>query len=200
MFGGMYLMTAGVALMPFLFSLQDAGASPQSQASAEVDAARLVAKGTPVEIAIDTDLDSKANKPGDWFPIRLIDDLTDADGAVLIPAGTKGQGQIVHAAKARGGGKAGELIANARYLTCGNAKIPLGYLKLSMSGVSRAGTATRVSAVAGLTGGVAAFIITGGQVHVPAGTQAQAKVTADTALTDADRAACLTAPSPSGGS
>lgn len=155
---------------------------------------------------IDGILDSKESKPGDWFPIHLARDLTDGGGAVLLPAGTRGQGQVVHAAKAGFGGKAGELIVNARYLQCGTTRVPLGHFNFAEAGKDRSRTAGAVSsAAAGAlsapiagAGALVAFMIQGGQVHVPVGTLAMAKVTADTAMTDGERASCLSAPNSNG--
>lgn len=202
-FGGMHLVTAGVALLPLFFSLQDSAASPQSQAAVQADATRLIAKGTAVEIEITAPVGSVLTKPGDFFPIRTVAPIAGSDGAILVPVGTEGVGQVVHAAKAGFGGKPGELIVNARYLQCGDTRVPLGHFNFLVTGADNSKSAALVnSGVAGASAlaplaGVAVivpFMIKGGEVVVPAGTHALAKVTADTAMTDAASASCLAAP------
>lgn len=195
----------GVIASLTLFA-QDVVAPQPLQTAPPESADVTVTKGTQLDLIIDAPLDSKDSKPGDWFPIHLAVDLTDADGHVLLPAGTMGQGQVVHAAKAGFGGKAGELIVNARYLQCGATRVPLGHFNFAEAGKDRSRTAGTVSAasagalsvpVAG-AGALIAFMIQGGQVHVPAGTPALAKITADTVMTDGDRASCLSTPNSNG--
>ena len=53
------------------------------------------------------------------------------DGKEVIPAGTTGQGQIVHAAKSGWGGKAGELIVAVRYIDYNGVHIPLRRFRIN---------------------------------------------------------------------
>ena len=53
-----------------------------------------------------------------------------ADLGYVVPAGTRGRGWVIHADKARFGGKAGELLLGARYLKLGDVEIPLRSMKL----------------------------------------------------------------------
>src|SRR6478672_2581342 len=54
---------------------------------------------TVVEIEIVDDVNSKTAHPGDHFALRLAEPLA-LNGRVVLPAGTSGVGEVVHAAKA----------------------------------------------------------------------------------------------------
>lgn len=134
---------------------------------------------TVVDIDILDNLDSKSSKPGDFFKIRLAEPIL-IDGRTLVPAGTEGVGQVVHAAKARAAGKAGELILAARYLDFRGTQLKLRSFRYgSSTGKSNVDTA----AVVGMA--VASplmLVITGGEIKVPAGTRANAKTAFETVL------------------
>lgn len=131
---------------------------------------------TPVFLTVDEPLASDQVAIGQYFKLSLRQPLEIAAG-VSIPAGTKGIGQVVHAAKSRAMGKAGELVLAARHLDFQGARIPLRSLRYgSGQGKDNAETA----AIVGIA--VSALItpfITGGEVRIPAGTEVWAKVAAD---------------------
>lgn len=137
----------------------------------------MLAKDTILDLQIDREIASQVSKPGERFPISLTEPLM-RDGIVVLPAGLTGEGEVIHAAKARWGGKAGELIINARFLQCGPTQVPLGKLRFFAPGESRVGTAFAASMA--LT--PAMFFISGGNATLPRGAKVQAKVTADVAL------------------
>lgn len=129
---------------------------------------------TIVDFEIVDPLSSKTSVADQMFAIRLVDPVA-IDGATLLPAGTMGQGQIVHAAKARALGKAGELILAARYFSCGEARIALRGFHLGHSGKNKA---TELNAAIAVIGAVAAplMFVSGGESLVPAGTRATARL------------------------
>jgi hypothetical protein len=137
-----------------------------------------LADGTLVEIATDTLVTSATAQRQDRFPIRLTQPIT-VDGRVAVPAGTMGEGQVVHAEKARGGGRAGELILAARFLTVGDQRVALrGFRFGAMTGEGQGAAAMVALVVAGpLT-----FLVRGGNIEVPAGTLATARVAGATTL------------------
>jgi len=126
---------------------------------------------TIVEIEITQPLTSHTSHPDDLFPIRLAAPIV-LDGDTVVAAGLAGQGQVIHAARAGGLGKAGELVITARYLLCGSTRLPLRSFHFDAAGTSRAGAALAVSAVVPLSG----LLLKGGEVVVPAGTRATAKL------------------------
>jgi hypothetical protein len=127
---------------------------------------------TPVDIEILTALNSKTSKMGEFFDIRLAEPVI-LDGKIVIPAGAVGKGEVIHAAKARAAGKAGELILAARYIEDRGQKIRLRSFKFGEStGISNRDRALIAGALIAVP---MTLLISGGNVNVPAGTRAQAK-------------------------
>lgn len=148
-----------------------------------------VAAMTMVEIEFAETVSSKTSHIGDHFRIRLAEPLI-VDGHIVAPAGTAGVGEVVHAAKARAMGKAGELILAARYLELNGQHIPLRTLRYGRSQGKDPSTAigvgNMVAAAVMPIASVAAFFISGGEVNIPAGTRANAKVAAESHVPPAD--------------
>jgi len=136
----------------------------------------VLAKLTPVFLTIDEPLDSDKSTIGQRFKLSLRQPL-EISKSVIIPAGTTGIGEVVHAAKSRAMGKAGELVLAARYLDYQGNRIPLRSLRYGKGqGKDNVDTAAIVGIV------VSAWItpfITGGEVRIPAGADVWAKVAAD---------------------
>jgi hypothetical protein len=132
---------------------------------------------TPVAIAIVEPLNSKTSIIGQSFDIRLVEPIM-IDGQIIVPSGTMGKGEVIHAAKARAAGKAGELIIAARYLDYQGTRLPLRSLKYGAdtTGRNNVGTATVVGFAVATP---LILIITGGQVDIPAGMPAVAKLASD---------------------
>ncbi|HEY7811337.1 MAG TPA: hypothetical protein VIA98_13280 [Allosphingosinicella sp.] len=165
---------------------QEAAGAAASEAAPAGDApCCAVAALTPIEIEIGEDLSSKSSKARDSFRFTLAEPLMSGD-QLVAPAGTPGVGEVVHAAKAGIGGKGGELILAARYLEIGDTKLPLRSLKYGRSqGKDSSGTVGMASSVAAAVVPVASvvgFMISGGEVRIPQGTRATAKVAAETLL------------------
>ena len=131
---------------------------------------------TPVFLSIDEPLESDKTAIGQYFKLSLRQPL-EIGGGITIPAGTNGTGQVIHAAKSRAMGKAGELVLAARHLDFDGRRISLRSLRYgSGQGKDNAQTA----AIVGIA--VSALItpfITGGEVRIPAGTDVWAKVAVD---------------------
>ena len=149
---------------------------------------------TPVRLAITSPLASNTVSTGQTFSFALSEPIL-LDGGRSIPAGTPGQGEIVHAAHSGMAGKAGELVLAARYLDYHGVRIPLRSMRFGKGGKDQTGTANAVALGAALVApvaGIFALAITGGEVRIPIGAIAEAKISADTQI-DASR---LAAPSP----
>lgn len=128
----------------------------------------------PVDIEIAEPVGSNISRIDDMFAIRIGAPVMH-DGKVLIASGVLGRGQVVHAAKSTGLGKAGELILAARYIDCGTLRIPLRGLRFDAAGTDRAGQIHTAIVVAGMIAAPLAFI-KGGAALVPVGTHATAKL------------------------
>jgi hypothetical protein len=130
-----------------------------------------VPANTPVSFDILDPISSKTAKIDEMFTIRTTAPVI-IDGKAVIPAGALGQGQIVHAARARAMGKAGELILAARYIDCGDVHVTLRGFHLDRAGMDRAGTAL----VASMVFTPAGFFVVGGESTVMAGSHANARL------------------------
>lgn len=134
---------------------------------------------TPVVFEFVTALDSKTSKIDETFPIRLLRPIL-VDGQVAVAEGTMGMGQVVHAAKAGFGGRAGELIVAVRYLDHRGVHIPLRRFRMGEPemGEDRRGTAFGVGMAVPLGG----FLVRGGEKEILPGTRGNAIVSADTEI------------------
>lgn len=130
-----------------------------------------IAEGTPVLLELLDPVSSATAKRGDQFRLRLVGDIVSED-RVIVPAGTEGVGEVIHADASRGGGKPGELSLAARYLQQQAQTISLRGLKLGGHGKDTIRAAT--AAAAGI--GPFALFIHGKEIEIPSGTQATAKL------------------------
>jgi hypothetical protein len=164
-------------------------AQDQPPAAPSAPSCCTVPARTTIEIEILDTITSRDNSNGQSFRFRLAAPLM-ADGHILIPAGTEGVGEVVHAARARAMGKAGELILAARYLKHGEARIPLRTLRFGRNqGRDNSGTVNTIAvASAGVAPviGMVGYLIAGGEVRVPAGTLATAQTATELVLAPAD--------------
>lgn len=136
---------------------------------------------TPISLVIDADLGSKISTTGQTFSLHLAEPLV-IDGQEILAAGTTGQGEVVHAKKAGGGGAPGELVLAARFLTVGERTVRLRSMRVALAGKDKMGTVNTINAVAAGTVPVVGFIgfaINGHDVVYPKGTIAAAKIAQD---------------------
>ena len=141
-----------------------------------------IAKMTPVVIEILDPLGSKTSQSLESFRIRLAEPIM-VDGTELVPAGAEGMGEVVHAKKAGGMGAAGELVLAARYLTVDGRELRLRSMELleAVEGKDRMGTVHTLniaSAASPLPIGLIGFFVGGGNIEIPAGALASAKLAA----------------------
>jgi hypothetical protein len=125
---------------------------------------------TPVPIRIEEEIASNRHKPGHRFRIVVAEAVKVGD-AVVIPAGSVGEGEVIHAAKSGAGGKAGELILAARHVRVGDVEVRLRSFALGAVGKDRSEGALATSFVAGPF----AMFVKGGAIVVPAETIGMAK-------------------------
>ncbi len=180
-------MGAANILLSIMLSVAEPGAvaaqdveTPQTDQAVPSDAVSLPAFSI-VELEIAEPLNSKTSKIGQFFDIRLAAPIM-LDGKQLVPAGAIGQGEVIHAAKARAGGKAGELILAARYIEHDGQRIALRSFKFGVSGTGRNNTHEALAAGT-IIATPLVLLITGGNVDVPAGTLAHAKTATDNIFT-----------------
>ena len=148
-----------------------------------------IAANTVVDIEIAEPLSSKTAAIDATFPIRLVAPIV-VDGREVVPAGTGGIGQVIHAAKSGGGGKAGELLLAARYLDLNGVRVPLRRFRLGASGAQKGDEAFALGFVVPF----GQLLVKGKEIEFPAGTRANALVAADTELPAPPAGAGDTAP------
>ena len=133
----------------------------------------VVPEGTFVDLEFLAPIGSATVSRSDAFQFVLAHPLA-VDGRIVVPAGTAGHGEVVHAEPSRGGGKPGELLLAARYLELGDERIPLRGMKMGLAGRDRT---TAVMATSMVIGPFAHFI-RGREIEIPAGSRAYARVAA----------------------
>lgn len=93
---------------------------------------------TPVRLAITNPMNSNQAYPGQRFALTLGEPILLENGR-LIPAGTPGEGEVVHAARTGLAGRAGELLLAARFLDYRGVRIPLRSMRFGGSGKDNVG-------------------------------------------------------------
>lgn len=126
---------------------------------------------TPVYVRIDEEISSKKHKNGDHFRIFIAEDVR-VGGAVVIPAGSEGEGEVIHAARSGAGGKPGELLVTARFVRVGDLEIRLRSFSLGAKGRDRSDESLAAAIVAGPLG----LFVVGGVMIIPRGAVASAKI------------------------
>jgi hypothetical protein len=106
---------------------------------------------TPVLVRVGEQISSNKNKAGDKFPIFVAQDVRVGD-VVVIPAGSEGEGEVVHAAKSGIGGKAGELILAARFVRVGDREVRLRSFGVAGAGTDRTDESLGVAIMLGAVG------------------------------------------------
>lgn len=141
--------------------------------------------GTPILVEITQGVSSKSAKRGDTFTLRLSAPIV-VDGRVVLAEGAVGVGEVIDAAHPGMGGTEGKLVLAGRYLDVNGQHVSIRGLKVGGGGHNNAHLAMAVGMA---TYGVGGLFITGGNIDVPAGTIAQAKLGVDYPATDAAAAA-----------
>lgn len=143
-------------------------------APAAVPPCSALCAGQEIEIELAEPVGSARHKNADRFRIRLAAPLM-RNGTVAVPAGTPGIGEVIHAQPSRGGGKPGELLLAARFLELPDGPLALKAMKLAARGKDKVNASLATSFVAGPF----ALFVHGGEIEVPAGTRAFAKLAQD---------------------
>ncbi len=135
---------------------------------------------TPVLLEFSSEVSSKTALKGAEVNFVLAEDIV-VDDVILVAKGAPALGEIIHAQKSGFGGRGGELIIAARYVRLGEQRIALRSLKPlagPYAGKNHSAAALAVSMVP--YAGLVSLFITGGEIVIPAGTQALALTSADT--------------------
>jgi hypothetical protein len=139
--------------------------------------ANVIPAGTLVTLVITEPLSSSKSRSGDRFGLKLAEPIV-VGGAVVMPAGAVGLGEVIDAKPANIGGRPGRLVLAARFLDSGPLHLTLQSFKLGGGGKDHSELAVEATIVVGLVG----VLIPGGGVEYPTGTLATAKVAADVTI------------------
>lgn len=167
-------MAAGSAFAQTQEPSAAADTTQPAPTAAATPACQVLCAGQQVELEVTEFVSSERHKIGDRFTLRLATALT-LDGAVILPAGTPGIGEVVHAQAARGGGKPGELLLAARFLELPDGPLALRAMKLAARGKDNLTASLATSIAAGPFG----MFVHGGEVEIAVGTRAIAKLAQD---------------------
>lgn len=132
---------------------------------------------TVVQIEITETISSKTTNLGDTFALKLAEPLA-VEGKTILPAGLVGRGEVTHVARRGWGGRPGELIINARYVDCGDLRIPLGHLHFAVAGQNNFGEAFVTSQFIPM----GQLMVSGKDASIPAGARATAQVKAEVVI------------------
>jgi hypothetical protein len=135
--------------------------------------------GTELEVELVAPLSSAASHLGDKFALRLVAPIS-SDGVDVVAAGALGEGEVIDAAPAGMAGRAGKLVLAARRLDLNGDPARIRGLTLMAAGQSRVGLASGVLLLPRV--GVAAVLIRGGEVQIPAGARYTVKLAEDVDL------------------
>jgi hypothetical protein len=124
---------------------------------------------TRLVVRIESELGSRTSTSGEVFRITLAEPVV-IDGKTLLPAGLRGQGEVIHA-KGTGFGARGELVIAARFLEVGGQKLPLRSMQVGDDSKVPQGSGGARDLATGLPIG----FIRGQQIEIPDGTLAIVK-------------------------
>lgn len=170
-----------------LFSLLAATQPPATPSLPAADGAAIAAPATEalrvpansiVVLELVEGISSQSSLRGDKVKFRLAEPIV-VEGRVLVPAGAPVVGEIVHAQKSSGGGRAGELIVAARYVDAPQAQIKL---RASLGKAGKDGSSAALAA--SLVAGPFAMFVHGRESFLPAGTRVSAKTAIDISLSE----------------
>ena len=166
------MLARPIWIFALLFTSSPAISQAPGQIPGDVAASALVTVPalTPVIVRIGDEISSKANKSGDRFEITVAEDVRVGE-VIVIPAGSTGIGEVIHAAKPGAGGKAGELILAARFVQVADTQVRLRSFALGVTGKDNSEAALATSFIAGPF----AMFVRGGVVVVPRDTLGIAK-------------------------
>lgn len=133
--------------------------------------------GTPVILSTITPVSSKDINIGSMIDFQVITDVR-VGSDIVIPAGTIAKGQAASVSKSAALGKGGSLTLSVSNINAVDGTlVPLSGATVSAQGDSKVGLAV-VCGLCTLLG----FLIHGDQAEIPAGTQVQAMVMANTSI------------------
>jgi len=134
--------------------------APKPKPTPAAPATRTAAAGTFLDLAVGDTLSSKFTKAGDHFAAAVVEDVKDAQGRVVIPAGSTVHGSVVEVKPAPNPRTAGTLTLALTSVTVGGRDYPIEARIDSLETV-RQGRGVTTGDAAKVGGGAAAGAILG---------------------------------------
>lgn len=181
--GGGLMMRLGVLVAGAVFAFAsvafaqtaDVVAAPETLAPPATSATSIrIPAGTIVQVELTEPLSSETSMQTQLFGLRLVEPIV-IDGREIVPAGAIGGGEVIDAHPSAFGGRQGRLIISGRFIEIGGQRARIRAMQVTAAGQDRSDTAIVVGALVGAP----AFLIQGGEVQMPAGTRAVARLAAD---------------------
>jgi hypothetical protein len=132
--------------------------------------------GTVVRVELTEALSSKTSARGQTFALRLVEPIV-VDGQTVVAAGAVGGGEVIDARPAGFGGRPGKLVLAGRFLEMGGQQARIRSMMIGATGEDRAADALAVSTIPVI--GIASLFMEGGEIQVPVGARATAKLAVD---------------------
>ncbi len=132
--------------------------------------------GTAVTLEFRDPLSSKSTPVGDFVALRLAEPIV-VGGEVVVPMGAAAGGEVLDAAPSRMAGQQGKLIISGRFLELDGQRVRIRGMTIQVAGRSRVDTANTLLLVPYV--GIASVLVQGGEIEIPAGTRAQARLAVD---------------------
>lgn len=176
------LAAATVLAWPGLIMAQTPTASDIAPAAVEATAPQSVRipAGTTIVVEFTETLSSRTSQTGQLVSLRLAEPIA-IDGQTIVEAGAAGGGEVIDAAHSGIGGRNGKLIISGRYIEIAGQRARIRGLQAVLAGEDNSREAVTAMIVVPYVGWVGGFI-TGGEIEIPAGTRAQARLAADIAV------------------
>jgi hypothetical protein len=99
--------------------------APKPKPTPAAPATRTAAAGTFLDLAVGDSLSSKFTKAGDRFAAAVVEDVKDAQGRVVIPAGSTVHGSVVEVKSAPNPSTPGTMTLTLSSVTVGGRDYPL---------------------------------------------------------------------------
>lgn len=141
-------------------------------------ARQVIPAGSVLEIAIQSEINTRVAQPRDHFPITVARSL-ELGGYTVVPAGAPGHGEIVHAQKSGMFGKPAELLLAVRWIEVNGQRIEMRHFR-PHTGEDRTTAAGNLTFVP--VAGLFSPFVRGGEIVLPVGTTALAQVRVDTRI------------------
>lgn len=140
-----------------------AALAPAQATPAAAVSVHALPANTDVMLRMDQELNSKSVKMGDRFNMTVVNDVVSS-GAVVIPAGTRGVGEVTYHTNKGAFGKSGKMEIELKHLEIGDKRVPITG-KYRQEGE---GNTTATIAAVVLVGVFSAFV-TGKSAVIPQG-------------------------------